>query len=126
MFVITNKDTIRTVTRDLMDEVLKVNNGDILGKTIIFARDHNHAIMIQDEFRNMYPELHIPGSPNGVDYCVVIDNKIKYNEVLQREFKNGQSIRIVVSVDMMYTVVDIPEVVIYTNGDLYKVEVDYY
>lgn len=109
--VITNKDTIRTVIRDLMEEGLKVNNGDVLGKTIIFARDHSHAIMIQDEFRKMYPELCIPGSPNGVDYCVVIDNKIKYNEVLQREFKNGQSIRIVVSVDMMDTGVDIPEVV---------------
>lgn len=109
--VITNKDTIRTVIRDLMEEGLKVNNGDVLGKTIIFARDHNHAIMIQDEFRKMYPELCIPGSPNGVDYCVVIDNKIKYNEVLQREFKNGQLIRIVVSVDMMDTGVDIPEVV---------------
>ncbi len=59
----------------------------------------------------MYPELCIPNSPNGVDYCVVIDNKIKYNEVLQKEFKFGQRIRIVVSVDMMDTGVDIPDIV---------------
>ncbi|MDU4471446.1 MAG: DEAD/DEAH box helicase family protein [Clostridium perfringens] len=109
--IITNKDTIRAVLRDLMEEGLKVNNGDILGKTIIFARDHNHAIMIQNEFRKMYPELCNTNSTNGVDYCVVIDNKIRYNEVLQREFKNKQDIRIVVSVDMMDTGVDIPEVV---------------
>jgi len=109
--IITNKDTIREVLKDLMEEGLKVNYGNILGKTIIFARDHNHAIMIQDEFRKMYPELCNPNSPNGVDFCVVIDNKIKYNEVLQREFKNGQQIRIVVSVDMMDTGVDIPDVV---------------
>ena len=109
--IITNRDTIREVLKDLMEEGLKVNNGDILGKTIIFARDHNHAILIQEEFRKMYPELCNPNSPNGVDYCVVIDNKIKYNEVLQREFKNGQQIRIVVSVDMMDTGVDIPDVV---------------
>ena len=109
--VITNKDTIRAVLRDLMDEGLKVNNGDVLGKTIIFARDHNHALMIQDEFRNMYPDLCIADGKNGVDYCVVIDNKIRYNEVLQREFKANQDIRIVVSVDMMDTGVDIPEVV---------------
>lgn len=109
--VITNKDTIRAVLRDLMEEGLKVNNGDTLGKTIIFARDHNHAVMIQEEFRKMYPELCNPNATNGVDYCVVIDNKIKYNEVLQREFKNKQDIRIVVSVDMMDTGVDIPEVV---------------
>ena len=109
--VITNKDTIRKVLQDLMEEGLKVNNGDTLGKTIIFARDHNHAIMIQDEFRKLYPELCLANNPNGVDYCVVIDNQIKYNEVLQREFKEKQSIRIVVSVDMMDTGVDIPEVV---------------
>lgn len=109
--VITNRDTIRVVLRDLMEEGLKVNNGDTLGKTIIFARDHNHAVMIQEEFRKMYPELCIPSGRNGVDYCVVIDNKIKYNEVLQKEFKYKQDIRIVVSVDMMDTGVDIPEVV---------------
>lgn len=109
--VITNKDTIRTVLRDLMEEGIKVNNGDTLGKTIIFARDHNHAVMIQEEFRKMYPELCNPNAANGVDYCVVIDNRIRYNEVLQREFKNKQDIRIVVSVDMMDTGVDIPEVV---------------
>lgn len=109
--IITNKDTIREVLKDLMEEGLKVNNGDILGKTIIFARDHNHALMIQDEFRTMYPELCNPNSANGVDFCVIIDNKIKYNEVLQREFKNGQGIRIVISVDMMDTGVDIPDVV---------------
>lgn len=109
--VITNKDTIRTVLENLMQEGIKVNNGDTLGKTIIFAKDHNHAVLIQKTFIEMYPELSIPGNPNGVDYCVVIDNQIKYNEVLQREFKEKQSIRIVVSVDMMDTGVDIPEVV---------------
>lgn len=109
--VITNKDTIRKVLSDLMNEGIYVDNGDRLGKTIIFARDHNHAIMIQDEFRKMYPELCNPTAVNGVDYCVVIDNKIKHNEVLQREFKNKQDIRIVISVDMMDTGVDIPEVV---------------
>lgn len=109
--IITNKDTIRTVLQDLMEEGLKVNNGDELGKTIIFARDHNHALMVQEEFRRLYPDLCNPNGQNGVDYLVVIDNKIKYNEHLQREFKEKQSIRIVVSVDMMDTGVDIPEVV---------------
>ncbi|MCR5255517.1 MAG: DEAD/DEAH box helicase family protein [Acetatifactor sp.] len=108
---ITNIDTIREVLRDVMEEGIKVDGGDVLGKTIIFARDHNHAIMIQDEFRKMYPELCNPHGANGVDYCVVIDNKIKYNDVLQKEFKYKQGIRIVVSVDMMDTGVDIPEVV---------------
>lgn len=109
--VIYNEDTIRKVLRDLMEEGIKVNNGDVLGKTIIFARDHRHALMIQEEFRKMYPELCIPNAGEGVDYCVIIDNHIKFNEVLQREFKSKQDIRIVISVDMMDTGVDIPEVV---------------
>ena len=108
---ITNIDTIREVLRDLMEEGIKVYSGDLLGKTIIFARDHNHALMIQDEFRKMYPELCNANAEKGFDYCVVIDNKIKHNEELQKEFKYGQRIRIVVSVDMMDTGVDIPEVV---------------
>lgn len=45
------------------------------------------------------------------DFCVIIDNRISYNEDLQREFKSKQNIRIVISVDMMDTGVDIPEVV---------------
>lgn len=108
--IITNIDTIRQVLKQLMDEGLKVNNGDTLGKTIIFAKNHNHALMIQEEFRKMYPELSIPKA-NGVEYCVIIDNKIEHNDVLQREFKAKQDIRIVISVDMMDTGVDIPEVV---------------
>jgi len=106
-----NVDTIREVLSDLMNEGIRVNNGDVLGKTIIFARDHRHALLIQDTFRQMYKELCLKNNKNGVDYCVVIDNQIRYNEVLQREFKNKQDIRIVVSVDMMDTGVDIPEVV---------------
>lgn len=109
--VITNKGTIRTVLKDLMEEGLKVNGGDLLGKTIIFAKDHHHALLIQETFREMFPEKCNFNSTNGADYCVVIDNQIKYNEVLQREFKSKQTIRIVVSVDMMDTGVDIPEVV---------------
>ena len=111
---IMNKDTIRKVLECLMKEGLKVNNGDVLGKTIIFARDHNHAELILETFREMYPEYQCAeevNSPNKDDYCVIIDNRITYNEDLQREFKSKQNIRIVISVDMMDTGVDIPEVV---------------
>lgn len=109
--IITNKGTIRAVLQDLMDEGIYVNNGDVLGKTIIFARDHNHALLIKKEFDEMFKEKCLLNMPNGVDYCVVIDNQIRYNEILQREFKAKQDIRIVISVDMMDTGVDIPEVV---------------
>lgn len=107
---ITNLDTIRKVLKDLMEEGIYVNNGDTLGKTIIFAKDKKHADLIVKEFRKMYPELCNPVANNGADYCVAIYNDIRYNEMLQREFKVGQKIRIVVSVDMMDTGVDVPDV----------------
>lgn len=109
--IIYNKDTIRAVLQDLMNEGIYVDNGNILGKTIIFARNHNHAVLIQEAFREMYPNLCNPNAADGSDYCVIIDNKIRYNEVLQRNFKEKQDIRIVISVDMMDTGVDIPELV---------------
>lgn len=109
--VIYNIDTIRKVLQDLMDEGIKVNNGDVLGKTIIFARDHEHALLIKDQFTQLFPHLCFKTNANGVDYCVIIDNKIAYNEVLQREFKEKEDIRIVISVDMMDTGVDIPDIV---------------
>jgi type I restriction enzyme R subunit len=108
--IITNEDTIRKVLQNLMDEGLRVNHGDALGKTIIFARDHHHAVKINDIFHQMYPNLCSSTGINGVDYCVIIDNQIRDNDHLQREFKAKQDIRIVISVDMMDTGVDIPEV----------------
>ena len=108
---ITNLDTIRKVLRELMDEGIYTNNGDVLGKTIIFARDKKHADLIVKTFREMYPELSLPRNESGIDYCVAIYDQIRFNEVLQREFKVGQQIRIVVSVDMMDTGVDVPDVV---------------
>ena len=107
---ITNIDTIKKVLKQVMDEGLYVNNGDTLGKTIIFAKDHNHAKEIEHQFDLMFPELAVP-KQNGVKFCVTIDNQERFNEILQREFKAKNDIRIVVSVDMMDTGVDIPDVV---------------
>lgn len=108
--IITNEDTIRKVLQNLMDEGLRVNHGDTLGKTIIFARDHDHAVKINEIFHDIYKPLCTSTGVDGVDYCVIIDNKIRDNDHLQREFKAKQDIRIVISVDMMDTGVDIPEV----------------
>lgn len=108
---INNRGTVKTVLKMLMEEGLRVDNGNQLGKTIIFAKNHNHAMLIQEVFREMYPELCSTSSTGGVDYCVVIDNKIKHNDYLQREFKAKEDIRIAVSVDMLDCGVDIPAVV---------------
>ena len=43
-----NKDTVRRVFNDLFSEGLRINNNDVLGKTIIFAFNHDHAQLIVD------------------------------------------------------------------------------
>lgn len=108
---ITNIDTIRKVLKDLMEEGVYADNGNVLGKTIIFAKDKTHADLIVKTFKEMFPELCYPTGESGVDYIVAIYDSIRFNEELQRQFKVGQKIRIVVSVDMMDTGVDVRDVV---------------
>lgn len=100
-----NKDTIRKVINTLMNEGLKTDYGSRLGKTIIFAKNHKHAEVIYEIFREEYPKL------AGEDFCKVIDNHINYAHDLERQFKNPASpIRIAISVDMLDTGVDIEEI----------------
>jgi len=45
-----NIDTVDKVIGCLMENGIKVNGGDTLGKTIIFAKSHNHAQFIEQRF----------------------------------------------------------------------------
>ena len=100
-----NNDTIDKMFSDLFTNGLRVENGNKLGKTLIFAVDHDHAVKIVDRFKILYPNL-------GDEFCQVIDNKIKKNKTRQINFaKKDSNPQIVVSVDMMDTGVDIPEIV---------------
>ncbi len=47
----------------LMTEGLKIDYGQKLGKTIIFAKNHNHAEKIYEVFNQEYP--HLPGFAMG-------------------------------------------------------------
>ncbi len=100
-----NKDTIRTVLRTLMEKGIKIDFGSKIGKTIIFAKSHRHAEVIYDVFNEEYPHL-----KNG--FCRVIDNYTNYAQSLIDEFSDPKkNPQIVVSVDMMDTGIDVPEVV---------------
>lgn len=101
---ILNQDTIDRVLQTLMNEGLKTQGGDKLGKTIIFAYNHRHAEEIVKRFHILYPE-------KGNDYCKLIDNYINYAQTLIDEFTNPESdLTIAVSVDMLDTGIDVPEV----------------
>lgn len=102
---IMNLNTIDLVIKTVMKEGMRINSGENLGKTIIFAANHNHAKEIVDRFNKLYPE-------KGPNYCVLIDNQVKYAQSLIHKFeiKDGEPV-IAVSVDMLDTGIDVPEVV---------------
>ena len=99
-----NIDTVDKVLEHLMRHGLKVEGGDRLGKTIIFAKNHNHALFIQERFDANYP--HLKGS-----FCRVIDNYETYAQNILDDFSVLQNDpTIAISVDMLDTGIDVPEV----------------
>lgn len=102
-----NTDTVDKVLDHVMTHGIKVEGGDKLGKTIIFAKNHDHAIFIEERFNKNYPEY-------GGHFLRVIDNyEPKAQDLLDR-FTNDlkeEDPQIAVSVDMMDTGVDAPRVV---------------
>ena len=99
-----NVDTIRKVLQDLMVTGLRVQSGERIGKTIIFAKKHNHAELIVKCFAELYPQY-------GADFCVLIDNQVNYAQTLIDAFEVRDKLpQIAVSVDMMDTGIDVPDV----------------
>lgn len=98
-----NKDTCRQVLEELMTKGLRVNGGETIGKSIIFAYNHRHAQMIVDCFHEMYPSY-------SANTCQLVDYFVNYGEDLVIKFDQDDEFRIAVSVDMLDTGVDIPAV----------------
>ncbi len=98
-----NADTIRKVLHTLMTDGIKIDYGEKLGKTIIFAKNHTHAEKILEIFGKEYP--HLPG------YAKVIDNYINYAQSAIDEFSDPKKLpQIAISVDMLDTGIDVPEI----------------
>ena len=104
--VIYNKDTNRAVLRNLMENGVKDAIEQVPGKTIIFARNHQHAMLLRQLFDEMYPQY-------GGKFCQVIDNYDPRAEQLIDDFKGkgtNDDLTIAISVDMLDTGIDIPEI----------------
>ena len=98
-----NEDTIREVLHILMRDGLRIDYGEKLGKTIIFAKNHEHAAKIFEIFGREYPAL--------TGYAKVIDNYMTYAQSAIDEFSEPEKLpQIAISVDMLDTGVDIPEI----------------
>ena len=99
-----NADTIDMVLNQLMEKGLRIEGGDKLGKSIIFAKSSRHAKAIVERFNKLYPEY-------GGNYAKVIDYSTKYVDTLIDDFSDATKLpQIAVSVDMLDTGIDIPEV----------------
>nr|WP_242050535.1 DEAD/DEAH box helicase family protein [Oculatella sp. FACHB-28] len=100
-----NISTVDQALELLMQRGLKVEGGDRLGKTIIFARTKKHAEFIVERFDANYP--HYKGK-----FAQVIHSDISYAESILDDFSvASKQPTIAVSVDMLDTGVDVPEVV---------------
>jgi type I restriction enzyme R subunit len=99
-----NEGTVDNVLQDLMKNGLKVQSGERIGKSIIFAYNHKHAELIVERFHKLYPEY-------GSDFCALIDNYVTYSQDLIDKFevRDGNP-QVAVSVDMLDTGIDVPDV----------------
>jgi type I restriction enzyme R subunit len=99
-----NTDTVDKVLGHLMQNGIKVEGGDKLAKTMVFARSHKHAKFIEERFNKQYPQY------KG-EFLKVIDYHEEYRYDLLNKFKVKQNMpQIAVSVDMLDTGIDVPEV----------------
>ena len=78
--IIYNKDTNRAILRNLMENGLRTRPDRLPGKSIIFARNHPHAVLMRQLFDEMYPQY-------GGRFCQVIDNYDPRAEQLIDDFK---------------------------------------
>lgn len=100
-----NEDTVDTVITDLMEKGIKIKGGDSIGKTIIFAQNSEHAKYIVSRFDVLYPK-------KKGEFARRIVCEDSYSDNLLKSFKRADEMpQIAVSVDMMDTGIDVPEVV---------------
>ena len=99
-----NSDTVDKVLQHLMQHGHTVDGGDRLAKTIIFARNHEHAKFIEERFNHHYPQY-------AGHFARVIDHYATYPQSLIDDFsQKDKAPHIAISVDMLDTGIDVPEV----------------
>ena len=100
-----NRSTVDTVLEELMKRGIKINGGDHIGKSIIFAQNKRHAQFILERFDALFPQHR-----GKFARRIVCDDS--YAQTLIDEFKRpDQPPWIAVSVDMLDTGIDVPEIV---------------
>lgn len=99
-----NQQTIDMVLTELMEDGIRVRGGDRLGKTIVFAQNRKHAQMIVERFDELWPDLGARG------FCRRVVHTDDYAPTVISDFETKDMPVIAVSVDMMDTGIDAPDV----------------
>ncbi|MCS6596042.1 DEAD/DEAH box helicase family protein [Bacillus cereus] len=100
-----NANTIDMALESLITNGIHIEGGDKIGKTIIFAKNHRHALAIKERFDLKFPEY-------GGDFAEVIDYSVNYYQSLIDDFSTTSKMpQVAISVDMLDTGIDVPEVV---------------
>jgi len=100
---VTNKDTLRRQWAEFMEMCFKDAGGQLPAKTIVFAITHKHALRLEETFNELYPEH------RGL-LARVITSKTERAKDLLKQFELDRLPRIAISVDMLDTGIDAPEV----------------
>lgn len=100
---VTNIDTMRKQWEEFMEVCIKDRSGMLPGKSIVFAMTQEHAFRLQETFEEMYPQY--------VDLVRVITHQSSYKGRSIEDFKKEDRPRIAISVDMLDTGVNLPEIV---------------
>ena len=100
---VSNRDTLRRQWEEIWEVCKKDSSGQLPGKTILFAMTQEHAMRLQAVFDEMYPQF--------PELAKVITSKSEYRGTLVEAFKKKDMPRIAISVDMLDTGIDVPEVV---------------
>lgn len=102
---ILNVGTIDLVLKDLMERGIRVEGGERLGKTVIFAQTSEHARLIKERFDVLFPEY------QGLFARCVLCVDDYAQTVIDRFRQEKPEPQIAISVDMMDTGIDVPEIV---------------
>lgn len=99
-----NVDTVDRMISDLMNNGIRHKNGNHVGKTIIFAQNKLHAKFIVDRFNELYPQY------KG-NFCKLVVCDEPYAGQNLKDFKKADDYPfITVTVDMLETGIDVPEI----------------
>lgn len=100
---VTNQDTLYKQWDELMGMLHRDSSGQLPAKTIVFAMTQKHALRLEEAFNEMYPE-------HRGQLARVITSGVERAKDLLNKFKKENLPRIAISVDMLDTGVDVPEI----------------